>query len=251
MFCRLDRFPHCILRSPTHSVVLLSGGQDSAVTLALAASCSDRTLAVSFDYGQRHRIELQCAERIAAALGAEHLVLAVPALTQLGNSALVGSGGGLDVRDAHPGAPQLPASFVPGRNGLFLQLAAAAAYARGTYSLLWGGWCQTDYSGYPDCRYDFLEAQERALRLALAWPELTLCAPLLHESKASAFRLAHRLGEPIEDLVLEQTMTCYRGDRSQRHPWGYGCGDCAACELRGRGYQDYLAEASPLPDRLI
>ncbi len=247
MFCKLEKFPGCILRTPAESVVLLSGGQDSTVTLALASRCSSRVVAVSFDYGQQHQVELRCADKIAAALGAEHLVLPVPALEQLGHSALLGQGGGrLDVRDAHPSAPHLPASFVPGRNGLFLQLAAAVAFRYG-YTLLWGGWCQTDYSGYPDCRYDFLETMERALRLGLDASPLTLCAPLLFEKKAAAFRVAHELGPHVEELVLEHSMTCYRGDRSQRHAWGYGCENCPACELRRAGYLEYLADAPLFP----
>jgi len=240
MLDRLEDFPACIPHPrPVTSVALLSGGQDSAVTLALALANSERVLAVSFDYGQRHRVELRCAQVIADFFRVEHLILSVRALAEIGNSALLSSRPDA-IGSAHPQAPDLPASFVPGRNGLFMQLAAAAGYARGA-ALLWGGWCQTDYSGYPDCRAEFLQAQERALQIGLGRQDLTVCAPLLHQSKAETFRIARRLGETIEEVVLEHTMTCYRGDRSQRHPWGYGCADCPACGIRARGFAEYQA----------
>ncbi len=235
--------------APRTALVLFSGGQDSATCLAWALSRPERFArveTVAFDYGQRHRIELDCrlsvraalAERFpawAARLGDDHLI-DLTLLRSLGDSALTTE------RAIEMQANGLPNTFVPGRNLLFLATAAALAYRRGA-SVLVGGMCETDYSGYPDCRDNTLKALQVALSLGLDAP-MTLETPLMFLDKASTWALAQQLGgAPLVELIVEHTHTCYLGDRGQRHAWGYGCGHCPACALRRAGHARWLAAA--------
>ena len=234
-------------RSSDGALVLFSGGQDSATCLAWALSRFDRVETIGFDYGQRHRIELEVrgefrgalAERFpdwAARLGDDHM-LDASIIGQLGSTAMTQN---IAIEMAENG---LPNTFVPGRNLLFFTLAGALAYRRGLRVIV-GGMCETDYSGYPDCRDDTLKAQQVALSLGLD-RRITIETPLMWLDKAETFTLAQDLGgEPLLDLIVEHTHTCYLGDRSQRHEWGYGCGSCPACELRSNGWRKFKAEAA-------
>lgn len=199
---------------------------------------------VGFDYGQRHGVELLARPKVLAALralspswadrlGADHFLDAT-VLKSLGGTAMTH-----DVAIATDRAG-LPNTFVPGRNLLFLVLAAALAVRRGAGVLI-GGMCETDYSGYPDCRRDTLDAQERALSLGLG-AAMSIETPLMTIDKAGTWALAEALGgDGLVDVVIEETHTCYLGDRSRRHPWGYGCGTCPACELRANGWTAWRA----------
>jgi 7-cyano-7-deazaguanine synthase len=224
--------------------VLFSGGQDSTVCLAWALSRFDRVETVGFDYGQRHASELAARPVILeklrtdfphwhTRLGADHL-LPLDTLKAIGGSALT------DAIQIEMGAGGLPTSFVPGRNVMFLTAAAALGYRRGIADLV-GGMCETDFSGYPDCRDETIQATARALSLGLA-REVKVHTPLMWIDKSATWQLAADLGGPaLEALILEETVTCYEGDRSHRHPWGYGCGQCPSCELRAAGYAKYKA----------
>lgn len=215
------------------SVVTLSGGQDSSTTLAAAARDSSLAGAVHFRYGQRHEVELEAARYFADRFALPLEVVNVSAFRELGNSALVGEG---EVGGAHPSLRHLPASFVPGRNLVFMTLASAYAMRVGA-SEVWTGVCQTDYSGYPDCRRDTMDALEAAIRLGMDFPELEIVTPLMFLTKAETFSLAGELG--VLEEVLEHSHTCYQGDREHRHGWGYGCGRCPACRLRAQGWEEY------------
>jgi 7-cyano-7-deazaguanine synthase len=227
----------------SRALVLFSGGQDSTVALAWALDRFDAVETVGFDYGQRHRIELDCRRTIrdalpslsplyAQRLGADHMV-DLAALGAISETALTRD---TEIAFAETG---LPTTFVPGRNLIFLTFAAALAYRRGAKHIVLGV-CETDYSGYPDCRDDTIKAMQVALGLGLD-RRLVLHTPLMWRDKAQTFALARALGgEPLLDLVVERSHSCYLGDRSTRHPWGYGCGHCPACELRAKGYAAYL-----------
>ena len=227
-----------------HALVLFSGGQDSATCLAWALSRYARVETVAFTYGQRHAVELEQRPVLFEAvrrqfpqwgerLHDDH-VIALSYLSAIGETAMTA-----DVEIAM-GENGLPNTFVPGRNLAFLTASAALAYRRGL-GVLVGGMCQTDYSGYPDCRQTTMDAQVAALQLGLDQP-MRIETPLMHLSKAESWTLADQLGgEKLVALIEEETHTCYRGDRSQRHPWGYGCGECPACELRAAGHQAWLA----------
>lgn len=224
------------------ALVLFSGGQDSAVCLAHALTHYDRVETIGFDYGQRHRVELEARVRVREAmtaldpawaekLGGDVLV-DISGYGQLAESALTYE------RVIEMGESGLPTSFVPGRNLVFLVMAAAHAWRRGL-DVLVGGMCQTDYSGYPDCREDTLKAQERALSLGLDMP-VTIDTPLMFLTKGETWELAQTLGgKPLVDLIVEHSHTCYMGDREHRHDWGYGCGTCPACELRAAGWKEW------------
>ena len=214
-------------------VVLFSGGQDSTTCLYLARVLFDEVVAVSVAYGQRHAAELGAAREVAALAGVRHLALEAPAVGALGGSALVDRGspilaGGGHADAAMPGG--LPTSFVPARNALFLTLAAAVAVKEGARDVVTGT-CQTDYSGYPDCRREFVDAQEQALTLALpsSCGPIRISTPLMWLSKAETVRLARRLPGCWEALAL--SVTCYEGRRP-------GCGECPACALRARGFAE-------------
>ena len=229
------------------ALVLFSGGQDSAVCLAWALDRFARVETVGFDYGQRHRIELDCRARVrarvaaafpgwGARLGEDH-TLDLGVLGALSDTALT--------RDAEiaMGAEGLPNTFVPGRNLVFLTFAAALAYRRGVRHLV-GGLCETDDSGYPDCRDDAIKAMQVALNLGMQ-RNFVLHTPLMWIDKAATWVLAETLGGgALVEIVVEETHSCYRGDRDRRHPWGYGCGTCPACDLRARGYEGFLAGRS-------
>ncbi len=225
------------------ALVLFSGGQDSTVALAWALERFDTVETVGFDYGQRHRVELDCRATIrdalpalspfyAQRLGADHMV-DLAALGAISETALTRD---TEIAFAETG---LPTTFVPGRNLIFLTFAAALAYRRGAKHIVLGV-CETDYSGYPDCRDDTIKAMQVALGLGLD-RRLVLHTPLMWRDKAQTFALARALGgEALLDLVVEQSHSCYLGDRSIRHPWGYGCGGCPACDLRAKGFTAYL-----------
>ncbi|WP_374662896.1 7-cyano-7-deazaguanine synthase QueC [Inhella sp.] len=227
---------------PRTALVLFSGGQDSTACLAWALARYARVETIAFDYGQRHRIELDCRltvrEQLArqfpawgTKLGDDHL-LDLALLGQISDTALT------DARAIEMQANGLPNTFVPGRNLLFLTLAATVAYRRGA-SVLVGGMCETDYSGYPDCRDNTLKAQQVALSLGLDAP-MTIETPLMFLDKAATWRLAEQLGgTALVQLTVEHTHTCYLGERGVLHPWGHGCGECPACELRARGWAAY------------
>ena len=231
---------------PSSALVLFSGGQDSTTCLAWALSRYERVETLGFDYGQRHRIEMDCRVQVlrqlrqqfptwSARLGEDH-VLDLQVLGQLSDSALTNE------RAIALAESGLPNTFVPGRNLLFLTFAATLAYRRGLKFLV-GGMCETDYSGYPDCRDDTLKALQVALSLGMD-ERLVIETPLMWLDKAQTWSLARDLGgQPLVDLVVEHTHTCYLGERSQRHAWGYGCGHCPACALRAQGYQRYTQVA--------
>src|ERR1700760_788987 len=205
------------------ALVLFSGGQDSTVCLAWALARFDRVETVGFDYGQRHAAELAAGPAFLAQiksqkLGDEHL-LPLDVLKAIGGSALTD-----DVK-IEMGESGLPTTFVPGRNVLFLTVAAALGYRRGIFDLV-GGMCETDFSGYPDCRDETVQATARALSLGLA-RDVKVHTPLMWIDKAATWKLAEELGgKGLVDLIVEETVTCYEGDRSHRHDWGYGCGKC-------------------------
>jgi len=227
----------------SRALVLFSGGQDSTVALAWALERFDSVETVGFDYGQRHRVELECRQVLrdklptlssldADRLGPDHLV-DLAALGAISETALTRD---TQIAFAETG---LPTTFVPGRNLIFLTFAAALAYRRGIKHIVLGV-CETDYSGYPDCRDDTIKAMQVALSLGLD-RRLVLHTPLMWRDKAQTFALAKALGgEALLDLVVEDSHSCYLGDRSTRHAWGYGCGRCPACELRANGYAAYL-----------
>jgi 7-cyano-7-deazaguanine synthase len=224
------------------ALVLFSGGQDSTTCLAWALERYQRVETIGFHYGQRHRIEMECRPAILAALrsrfprwgarlGDDH-VLDADVLQQLGATAMTH-----DVEIAIQSSG-LPNTFVPGRNIVFFTLAAALAYRRNLRALV-GGMCETDFSGYPDCRDDTVKAVQVALGLGMD-TRFTLETPLMWLDKAGAWAMAEALGgKALVEIVVENTHTCYLGDRKQRHDWGYGCGRCPACKLRSEGFARY------------
>jgi len=228
------------------ALVLFSAGQDSTTCLAWALARHERVETIGFAYGQRHAVELTQRPVVLAALralnpdwaarlGPDQLV-DIASFGALAESALTAD------RAIEMQANGLPSTFVPGRNLVFLTYAAALAYRRGL-GVLVGGMCETDYSGYPDCRRETLDAQEKALQLGLDAP-LTVETPLMHLTKGETWALAHETGgAPLVDLIVETTHTCYEGDRTQRHAWGYGCGACPACDLRAKGWSAWRATA--------
>jgi len=226
------------------ALVLFSGGQDSTVCLAWALTRFDHVETVGFDYGQRHASELAARPVILeklragfpqwrAKLGNDHL-LPLDTLKAIGGSALTES---IKIEMGQGG---LPTTFVPGRNVMFLMAFTALGYRRGISDLV-GGMCETDFSGYPDCRDETIQATARALSLGLA-RDVKIHTPLMWIDKAATWKMALELGGPaLEALIVEETVTCYEGDRSHRHDWGYGCGQCPSCELRAAGYAKYVA----------
>ncbi|HUN12595.1 MAG TPA: 7-cyano-7-deazaguanine synthase QueC [Rhabdaerophilum sp.] len=224
------------------ALVLFSGGQDSATCLAWALDRFRRVETLGFDYGQRHLVELECR----SAFRAELLQLRPGWVSRLGEDHLIDLGvlGAMSqtalTRDVEiaMGAEGLPNTFVPGRNLLFLTFAAALAYRRGLRHIV-AGMCETDYSGYPDCRDDTIKALQVALNLGMD-RRFVLHTPLMWIDKAETFALAETLGgAALVDLVVERTHTCYAGTRDKRYEWGYGCGQCPACELRAAGFARY------------
>jgi 7-cyano-7-deazaguanine synthase len=229
------------------ALVLFSGGQDSSTCLAWAMERYARVETVGFDYGQRHGIELVARMTVrdgliarfpawAARLGPDHM-LDLKGFGAVAESALTAD------RAIEMTARGLPSTFVPGRNLAFFVYAAALADRRGIEVLV-GGMCETDYSGYPDCRRATLDALEQALKLGLE-RGLEIATPLMRLTKAETWAMAHELGgDALIALILEDSHTCYLGERGERHPWGYGCGHCPACELRAKGYAEWRASAA-------
>ena len=230
------------------ALVLLSGGQDSTTCLAWALERFAEVETIGFDYGQRHRIELECRETVItrlrrefpdwnARLGADYLIdfgvlgqISDTALTR--ESSIAFNEGGL------------PNTFVPGRNLMFFTLAAATGYRRGARHLV-GGMCETDYSGYPDCRDDTLKALQATLSLGMDH-RFVIHTPLMWLDKKATWALARELGgDALVTLIRDETHSCYLGDRTRRHDWGYGCGQCPACALRRAGWEGFAAPASP------
>ncbi|HEV2363050.1 MAG TPA: 7-cyano-7-deazaguanine synthase QueC [Caulobacteraceae bacterium] len=230
------------------ALVLFSGGQDSTVALAWALRRYGRVETVGFDYGQRHAVELRARLQVldalrqafpdwAAKLGPDR-VIDLASFGAIGQSALTAE------RAIETDGRGLPTTFVPGRNLVFFTYAAALADRRGIDTLV-GGMCETDYSGYPDCRGATLEALQQALRLGME-RALAIETPLMRLTKAETWALARTLGgEALTDIVLERTHTCYLGERGERRAWGYGCGECPACALRARGFEEWQAQGRP------
>ena len=226
------------------ALVLFSGGQDSAPCLAWALNRFARVETIGFDYGQRHRVELDCRATLREGLdrlwpgklGEDHL-LDLSLLGQISETALT--------REAEIAfdAGGLPSTFVPGRNLVFFNLAAAIGYRRQIRHLV-GGMCETDYSGYPDCRDDTLKALQVALGLGLD-RRIVIHAPLMWRDKAETWALTAKLGgEPLVELIRTESHSCYLGDRFTVHDWGHGCGTCPACELRAKGWGEYRRNRS-------
>lgn len=227
------------------ALVLFSGGQDSTTCLAWALEHFERVETVGFEYGQRHRIELDCRPPIfdlmrelnpawRGKLGEDH-VLDLSVLGEISQTALTKD---IEIEISDKG---LPNTFVPGRNLVFLNFAAAIAYRRGIQHLVTGV-CETDYSGYPDCRDDTIKAMQLALNLGME-TRFVLHTPLMWIDKAETWAFAQKLGgEALISLLIEQTHTCYNGNREATHEWGYGCGECPACELRATGYSQFISQ---------
>lgn len=224
------------------ALVLFSGGQDSTTCLAWALERYEHVETVGFDYGQRHRIELDCRATILAALGGDGFawagrlgtdhMLDMAALGAISDTSLTSE------KAFEFSASGLPNSFVPGRNLLFFQFAAAIAYRRGLEVLV-GGMCETDYSGYPDCRDNTLKALQVAMSLGLDSP-MVVETPLMWLDKSDTWAMAHDLGgDALVEVVRHDTHTCYQGDREHWHDWGFGCGTCPACELRAAGFEAF------------
>ncbi|MCK8516471.1 7-cyano-7-deazaguanine synthase QueC [Methylonatrum kenyense] len=227
------------------ALLLFSGGQDSATCLAWALQRFERVDTVGFSYGQRHHVELEARKRVRGAM-ADGFPQWAPRLGQdrLLDLGLLGELGGNSLTDAAAIGERpdgLPDTFVPGRNLLFLTAAAALASQRGCRHLV-AGVCETDFSGYPDCRDDTVKAMQVALNLGMN-ERFVIHTPLMWRDKAHTWQLAHALGgDALIGLLLEDTHSCYLGERRQRHPWGYGCGNCPACELRAAGWQRWQDE---------
>jgi 7-cyano-7-deazaguanine synthase len=235
------------LNAEPGALVLFSGGQDSTVCLTYALDRYARVETIGFDYGQRHGVELECRQQVREALvqgfpawadrlGPDHMI-DISSFGAIGDTALT-SDAEIVMLDS-----ELPSTFVPGRNLVFFVYAAALGYRRGLTTLV-GGMCETDYSGYPDCRDATLRAQQEAIRLGTDVP-FSLDTPLMRRSKAEIWGLAQELGgDALVQLITEETHTCYKGERGVRHDWGYGCGECPACELRAQGFADWRNSAA-------
>lgn len=231
---------------PTHTsaLVLFSGGQDSTTCLAWACDVFDEVQLISFDYGQRHRIELECRHEIIRAIGqinrrwqhkiTDMITVPIPTLGVISTTALTSKAEFEMTKEG------LPNTFVPGRNIFFLTTAAAIAYRRGVVNIV-SGMCEADYGGYPDCREEALRMITGGIELGMA-KKFQWHYPVLHRSKADTWRLANDLG--VLDVVINKTHTCYRGERGNAFDWGYGCGSCPACDVRAKGYQDFRAQAA-------
>jgi 7-cyano-7-deazaguanine synthase len=227
------------------ALVLFSGGQDSTTCLAWALARFDHVETIGYAYGQRHAVELACREPLleglkainatwAAKLGDHHHTLDIPTIGTVSETALT-----RDVAIAM-GEGGLPNTFVPGRNLIFLTFAAALAYRRGLKHIVTGV-CETDYSGYPDCRDDTIKALQVAINLGME-RRFVLHTPLMWRDKAATWALARELGgDPLVDLIRTHSHSCYLGVRDINHHWGPGCGECPACRLRAEGWNRYAA----------
>ena len=233
--------------SDSKALVLFSGGQDSATCLAWALENYAYVETIGYQYGQRHAVEIECRQVIlnrikelfplwAARLGSDHM-LDLALLGQISDTALTQD------REIEFKASGLPSTFVPARNLLFFTFASAIAYRRGLTTLV-GGMCETDYSGYPDCRDNTLKSLQVSMSLGLDAP-MIVQTPLMWLDKAQTWQMAERLGgSALVELIRTETHTCYLGDRSELHRWGYGCGHCPACELRRTGYEAFINSES-------
>ena len=217
----------------SRALVVFSGGQDSTTCLGWAKNRFEYVESITFDYGQKHRVEIAQAEKIANILGIKNTLLSLDAFSQLNDSALIDST--QDIGAHHRTHTNLPASFVPNRNAIFFTLAHAFAQKQGINHIIIGV-NQTDYSGYPDCREPFVKALELALNLG-SEANITFHYPLMHLTKAETFELSQKEG--VLELVLNESHTCYNGDHQHKHAWGYGCGECPACILRKAGWETY------------
>lgn len=228
------------------ALVLHSGGQDSTTCLAWALSRFARVETIGFDYGQRHAVELKCRIQVLSELRiqfpewnkklGEDQLIPIEVIKNISDCALTGD---MEIRMGKNG---LPTTFVPGRNLLFLTVAAAVAYRR-DIKIIVGGMCETDFSGYPDCRDDTIKALQATINLGMD-KRFVIETPLMWIDKASTWELANDLGgTKLIDLIREFTHTCYLGDRSKQHEWGYGCGTCPACDLRLKGYLKFKSHA--------
>lgn len=217
----------------SRALVVFSGGQDSTTCLGWAKNRFEYVESITFDYGQKHRVEIAQAEKIAKILGIKNTLLSLDAFSQLNDSALIDST--QDIGAHHRTHTNLPASFVPNRNAIFFTLAHAFAQKQGINHIIIGV-NQTDYSGYPDCREPFVKALELALNLG-SEANITFHYPLMHLTKAETFELSQKEG--VLELVLNESHTCYNGNHEEKHAWGYGCGECPACILRKAGWETY------------
>lgn len=229
---------------PNGALVLFSGGQDSTTCLAWSLARYAKVETIGFDYGQRHAIELSVRPTLLQKmrtlsqewdrkLGEDHMI-DLSLISKISDTAMTSD---VEITLQENG---LPNTFVPGRNLLFMTVAATVAYRRGL-DVLVGGMCETDFSGYPDCRDDTMKALQVALNLGMA-TRLKIETPLMWIDKAATWRLAQELGgTPLVDLIRADTHTCYLGERGALHDWGYGCGTCPACELRARGYRQFIS----------
>lgn len=232
---------HTVFGTPVHTVVakvsgvvvVMSGGQDSTTCLALAKARFERVHAICFNYGQKHVVEILCARKICEAMGVDLQVVEVPMLAAMADSALLQGGG--DVNEPHHRDASLPASFVPNRNALFLTTAHAYAQKVGADYVMTGV-CETDYSGYPDCRAVFIHQLQEALNTGYQ-TRIRILTPLMYVNKAETFAIAQELG--CLDVVIDMSHTCYNGIRDIKHDWGRGCGECPACKLRAQGYAKF------------
>jgi 7-cyano-7-deazaguanine synthase len=232
------------MHAPDTALVLFSGGQDSTTCLAWALQRFARVETIGFDYGQRHAIELSVRPAVLSGLralspqwnerlGEDHMI-DLSLISKISDTALTSN---VEIAMQANG---LPNTFVPGRNLLFMTVAATVAYRRGL-SVLVGGMCETDFSGYPDCRDDTMKALQVALNLGMATRQ-RIDTPLMWIDKKQTWELAFEAGgQALVDLIRFETHTCYLGERGERHDWGYGCGKCPACELRARGYAQFAA----------
>lgn len=217
------------------SLVVLSGGQDSTTVLGVAMSESHVRMALTFNYGQRHLIEVNQANKIAREYDIEHKVVNLSDIFRGFDSALLNDED--DISAKHGLYEELPASFVPARNALFLTVAFGIAITR-EYELIYAGMCQTDYSGYPDCRDNFIKLLNKSLIEGYE-RNIEIRTPLMFLTKAQTFELAHEMH--VLDTVLDYSVTCYEGDMREKHEWGYGCGVCPACKLRIKGWDEWKA----------
>jgi len=215
----------------SRALVVFSGGQDSTTCLGWAKNRFDEVETITFDYGQKHRVEIEQARKIAQALHVKNTLLSLDAFSQLNDSALID--GSQDIGAQHSVHTNLPASFVPNRNAIFFTLAHAFAQKQGIEHIIIGV-NQTDYSGYPDCREPFVKALELALNLG-SEANIAFHYPLMHLTKAETFALSKVEG--VLDLVIDESHTCYNGVHTHKHAWGYGCGECPACVLRKQGWE--------------
>ena len=230
------------------ALVLFSGGQDSTVCLAWALARFGTVETIGFDYGQRHAVELEARVAVREAISdrfphwarrlGEDWMLDIRAFGAIGNSALTKR------REIEMTAKGLPSTYVPGRNLVFFTYAAAVADRRMSTALV-GGMCETDYSGYPDCRRETIDAMERTLNLGME-QTFVIHTPLMTLTKAQTWAMAQGLGgDELVDIVVDHSHTCYVGDREHRHDWGFGCGECPACELRAKGFDEWVVEGRP------